>query len=209
MRYEDVDDITRQAACENVKKIVNAIKLLRIKYYPNFGSISEEDERTFQALSLDLERIASENDLQSLKNVLMSEVSAKYESKDEKEEGHPSTDDSILLKCYGAIDVQQQALSQGKIKQAIKCQKILAEYLGQIESDKYLDLITKYKREKFGELIRPKEVVQGEMQTWNEKLRGFCKTEYAEARNTVSGVISRLITKEQEKTNDNEELVVG
>ena len=45
MEYEkSEEDIKYRSACENVKKIVNAIKFLKIKYYLDFSKISKEDE---------------------------------------------------------------------------------------------------------------------------------------------------------------------
>ena len=45
MEHENLDENAKYlAACENVKKIVNAIKSIKIKYYPNFAKISEADK---------------------------------------------------------------------------------------------------------------------------------------------------------------------
>ena len=44
MEYEKIDEEARYLkACENVKKIVNAIKNIKMKYYTNFAKISSED----------------------------------------------------------------------------------------------------------------------------------------------------------------------
>ena len=41
MEYEKIDEEARYLkACENVKKIVNAIKNIKMKYYTNFAKIS-------------------------------------------------------------------------------------------------------------------------------------------------------------------------
>ena len=48
MEHENVDENARYlTACENVKKIVNAIKSIKIKYYPNFAKISEADKKVY------------------------------------------------------------------------------------------------------------------------------------------------------------------
>ena len=129
MGYEKTDeDIKYRTACENVKKIVNAIKSLKIKYYLDFSKISEEDEMRFKQLESNLDKISEENNLDGLKTELMSEVVAKYEKRDIKE-GSPRFIDDKLMACYGAIDVQQKVLSEGKIKKAIKCQQLLDKYI--------------------------------------------------------------------------------
>ena len=175
MEYEKTDeDIKYRTACENVKKIVNAIKSLKIKYYLDFSKISEEDEMRFKQLESNLDKISEENNLDGLKTELMSEVVAKYEKRDIKqEEGSPRFIDDKLMACYGAIDVQQKVLSEGKIKKAIKCQQLLDKYINELDSMTYKDLIVNYKREKFGELIRSKEVVHENNEQWSTRLQEF------------------------------------
>ena len=134
MEYEKTDeDIKYRTACENVKKIVNAIKSLKIKYYLDFSKISEEDEMRFKQLESNFDKISEENNLDGLKTELMSEVVAKYEKREIKE-GSPRFIDDKLMACYGAIDVQQKVLSEGKIKKAIKCQQLLDKYINELDS---------------------------------------------------------------------------
>ena len=197
MEYENTHEATRQAACENVKKIVNAIKAIRIKYYPNFARISEEDKKTFEELNQNLEIITSENNLGNLKVALMGEVSAKYERKEE--EGNPKTEDDILLACYGAIDVEQKALAAGKLKQAKKCQEILNQYLKEIDSPNYRGLIINYKREKFGELVATQKLVQDRIETWNNALKALYQPEDSKNREELTEKILDL----KEKANKN------
>ena len=134
MEHENIDENAKYlTACENVKKIVNAIKLIKIKYYPNFSKISEEDKQVYKELEVNLEKISEDNNLNRLKDALMEEVSAKYDKKDIKnEQKDPNFLDQELLACYGAIDAQQEALSHGKIKRARECQKILRTYLEEL-----------------------------------------------------------------------------
>ena len=182
MEYEKTDeDIKYRTACENVKKIVNAIKSLKIKYYLDFSKISEEDEMRFKQLESNLDKISEENNLDGLKTELMSEVVAKYEKRDITE-GSPRFIDDKLMACYGAIDVQQKVLSEGKIKKAIKCQQLLDKYINELDSMTYKDLIVNYKREKFGELIRSKEAVHENNEQWSTRLQDFCINCSASAR---------------------------
>ena len=162
MEYERIDEEARYLkACENVKKIVNAIKNIEMKYYTNFAKISSEDKEVYEQLNKNLEKISQENDLENLKEALMQEVSDKYDNKELKEEPRdPNLIDSRLLACYGSIDVQQKALSMGKIGQARKCQKILEDYLNEIGSDTYREIVKKYKREKFAELVMERVSIQ-------------------------------------------------
>lgn len=176
MEHENVDENARYlTACENVKKIVNAIKSIKIKYYPNFAKISEADKKVYDELELNLEKISEDNNLNRLKTALMEEVSAKYDKKDMKNEPRdPKFLDNGLLACYGAIDAQQKALSQGKISQAKRCQTILKQYMREIDSIEVRRLIINYKREKFGELIIDREAVQKK----NEETMQYMKSCY-------------------------------
>ena len=219
MEHENIDETTRYlAACENVKKIVNAIKSIKIKYYPNFAKISDEDKKVYEQLEAKLEMIAEDNNLNGLKVALMEEVSAKYDRKSIKEDehGNPNSVDNGLLACYGAVDAQQQALSRGKIKQAIKCQEILKQYLNKIDPMSR-ELVLNYKREKFGELIRDKDAVQEKNEAWMRGMKGCClpedvierqhaKKQIEEARNNSV----RLFYRDPEKPKMNpEELLIG
>lgn len=162
MEYENIDESARYLkACDNVKKIVNAIKKIRMKYYINFSKISEEDRKVYDELEENLERIAEENNLNSLKNALMQEVATKYDQQKIREinDNNNSIDDRLLA-CYGNIDVQQKALAEGKIGLARKCQIILQEYLQEMQSDVCQKLVESYKRDKFAELVMQRVAVE-------------------------------------------------
>ena len=135
----------------------------------------------FKQLESNLDKISEENNLDGLKTELMSEVVAKYEKRDIKEGSHRFIDDK-LMECYGAIDVQQKVLSEGKIKKAIKCQQLLDKYINELDSMTYKDLIVNYKREKFGELIRSKEAVHENNEQLSTRLQYFCINYSASAR---------------------------
>ena len=175
MEYEKIDEEARYLkACENVKKIVNAIKNIKMKYYTN------------------LEKISQENDLENLKVVLMQEVSDKYDNKELKEEPRdPNLIDSRLLACYGSIDVQQKALSMGKIGQARKCQKILEEYLDEIGSDTYREIVKKYKREKFAELVMERVAIQEKNDAYMGLVERCFELKNAKERETMKSKIAQ------------------
>ncbi len=215
MEHENVDENARYlTACENVKKIVNAIKSIKIKYYPNFAKISDEDKKVYEQLEFNLEKISEDNNLNRLKNALMEEVSAKYDKKDIKNETrNPQFLDNGLLACYGAIDAQQKALSQGRISQAKKCQNILKQYMKEIDSIEFRMLIINYKREKFGELIRDREVVQKKNENTMLYMKKCYEHQYASERQHAKEQIEEARNKSMELFNkakiNAEELVTG
>ena len=215
MEHENIDENARYlAACENVKKIVNAIKSIKIKYYPNFSKISEVDKKVYDQLELNLEKISEDNNLGKLKTELMEEVSAKYDKKDMKSQPRdPQFLDNGLLACYGAIDAQQKALSQGKISQARKCQNILSQYMSEIDSIECRELIINYKREKFGELIRDKEMVEKKNENTMKYMKGCYDAKNVLKRQQAKAQIEQARNKSMklfDKAKINvEELVIG
>lgn len=191
MEHENVDENARYLkACENVKKIVNAIKTIKMKYYTNFAKISTEDRDIYNQLETNLEKISQENNLTRLKDALMEEVSAKYDKKDIKnEQGNPRDPNSVdnrLLACYGNIDVQQKALAAGKIGKARKCQKILQQYLEEIDSSSYRELVMTYKREKFAELAMERATVERKNEEYMSYMKQCFKKGNAEKRRNAT-----------------------
>lgn len=196
MEHENVDENAKYlTACENVKKIVNAIKKIKMKYYINFAKITPEDKQIYDRLEANLEQISETNNLENLKVALMQEVSVKYDrdNGEEKnnEQGNNNSTENLINKCYGAIDVQKKALSAGKIKKARECQKILEQYTAQINDEKGKQLVLNYKREKFGELIRDKDKLREKNEYWMEMMKGFCKLEYAKKREKITDEIEQ------------------
>jgi len=200
MEFENTDEaIRRRQACERVKQIVKAIKAIRIKYYLNFSKISEKDKETYHRLEVNLEQLSNLHNLNKLKVELMQEISAKYDRKDEDMEpengGKP---DNILQSCYGAIDAQKEALSRGKIIQARKCQQILKQYMQKVDLDNYRELIINYKREKFAELMKSRDELEAQNNSWDRIMRAFYKEGHVKERQSVIN----LITKVPEKTRE-------
>ncbi len=199
MEYEkSEEDIKYRSACENVKKIVNAIKFLKIKYYLDFSKISKEDEERFQQLEADLDRVSEENNLTGLKSELMSEVNAKYGQRNNDGEPQSKFVDDKLMACYGVIDVQKDVLSKGKIKKAIKCQEILKQYIEELDSEEYRKLIVNYKRSKLGELSKTNEVVHENNEQWMKKLKLCSRSELVTQRRDAMGVINLIRTGKQD-----------
>lgn len=209
MEHENIDENARYLkACENVKKIVNAIKAIKIKYYTNFAKISEEDKKKYDELEKNLNKISEENNLNNLKVALMEEVSDKYDKKELKEEPqNPKKIDRRLLACYGNIDVQQKALSTGQIGKARKCQKMLDEYLNELDNESYREMAVKYKREKFAELVMERVAIEKKKAEYMNYMKECFDSGTVNERKQADEKIDKLIKKMQvnlvdEKTNE-------
>lgn len=199
MEHENIDENARYLkACENVKKIVNAIKALKIKYYTNFAKISEEDKKAYDELETNLNKISEENDLNNLKVALMEEVSDKYDKKEfDEEPQNPKKIDKRLLACYGNIDVQQKAISAGQIGKARKCQKMLEEYLDELDNEGYREMAVKYKREKFAELVMERVAVERKNEEYMNYMKECFDVETAKERKQADEKIDKAIEKMQ------------
>ena len=200
MEYENVDEVTKRQACEKVKQIVKAIKAMKIKYYLNFSKISEKDRETYQKLEESLEKISNFHNLNNLKVELMSEINAKYDN------GNSTEPNDILQKCYGAIDAQKDALSRGRITQALRCQGQLNLYRQELDpiTDKE---VTNYKREKFAELVQSREQVEEQIKTWNNRMKGMYKIKHVTQRRNIANEIKE-ITQETAKDSTKEDVKV-
>lgn len=93
MEYEKIDEVTRREACEKVKKIAEAIKKIRKKYYLCFDKISDDDKKIYNALKVQMQNVADENGLNRFYAELMSDIEDQYDEKipnDMDENGMPS-----------------------------------------------------------------------------------------------------------------------
>ena len=202
MEFENTDEAIRRQACERVKQIVKAIKTMKIKYYLNFSKISQKDQETYQKLEENLDKVSTSHNLTKLKVELMQELSAKYDRKDEdiepENQGKP---DKFLQACYGAIDAQKEALSHGKITQAIKCQQILKQYMEKINLENYKELVINYKREKFAELMKSRDELETQNNSWNKIMRAFYKEDHVSERQNVIDLIMQVPEKTLEVKN--------
>lgn len=204
MEYQNVDEAARRDACERLKMIVKSIKALKIKYYLNFSRISSQDQETYLRLQKDLDRVAEENDLKNLKVELMADLSARYDGAspqlgDSTEKGdEPNNNDQLLKACYGAIDAQKEAISKGRIAQAIRCQEQLKRYKQGLDSD-ICNEVTRYKREKFAELGNSREVLEEKVRSWEKKMKGMYKIKHVERRSNAVNKITGMPNREPEK----------
>lgn len=215
MEYQNIDEAARREACEKVKQIVKAIKAIKIKYYLNFSKISEEDRQAYDILEANLEKISKRHNIENLKIALMEEVLNKYDRDNNIQNerqlfGNSNDPDKIKEACLGAIDVEKEAVKQFKLKQAIKCQKILNEYMEKIESESTRDIINEYRRKKFEELAQSRS----EIDKKNKEFLAKAKRSYQKINNPLkkeeaTNVIQECtIRKEQTKqTKENEQTV--
>lgn len=213
MEYENTHEATRQAACENVKKIVNAIKAIRIKYYPNFARISEEDKNIYKELQDKLEKISIDNGLNNLRVALLEEIS-RYNGNEVPEVNkgemkNPETRhkffEEIKKACCGAIDVMKAAIAEGKLKKARKCQIKLEEYINMLngyeEAEEIIKTITIYKREQLATLNLSKEEIKKNSEMSQTSYKEYLRVEDTLARCDIAKTIKSL-EKEMEKTTE-------
>ena len=204
MEYENTDsEVQYRQACEKVKKIVEVIEMIRIKYYPDFSKISEQDKEKYDTLNGEMEKIVSENGLENLSKPLMAEISGKYdeqfpqlnEQDMEDPEKRNQIFENIKLACCGAMEAEKQAwLSWAKAKetkneQAAETQQQLAETC-QTRVDQLMGMIDgyeggqavqeemkKFRRDKFAQLNVSKEKTQQNNSRFTELFKGY----YAQA----------------------------
>jgi len=206
MEYQSVDDAARKAACERVKQIVKAIKAIKIKYYLIFSKISAKDQETYQKLEKALEKISEEHNLNNLKIALMKEVDARYsgDNPEDMKQGEQHDPDEILQACYGAIDAQKEALSKGRISQALRCQEQLKKYMQQLEREGCVEVIN-YKREKFAELMQTREQVEEQIQSRNNFMTDCVHIEGVLKRKEAMEIIQSLQNRYKKQARDKKE----
>jgi len=205
MEYQNTDDAIRRDACEKVKQIVKAIKAIKIKYYLIFSRISAKDKETYQKLEKALEKISEEHNLNKLKVALMREVDARYsgENPEEMKQGEQNDPDDILKKCYGAIDAQKEAISTGRIAQAIRCQEQLKKYKERLD-DCGRKEVTNYKREKFAELMQTREQIEEQIKSSNKVMKGMYKIKHVRKRIEATQIFENAKNEQVQPIKSNE-----
>ena len=182
MDYQNTDEATRREACERVKQIVKAIKAIKIKYYLIFSKMSPKDKELYDALENQLEEISERHDLHKLKVALMSAVDARYTPPIASDRNEDKKDpQSNIDLCYGAIDVQKEALSQGRISQAIRSQKKLEELI-KLLNEEEVKVVTEYKRKKLAQLNEEREKLEEQIIACNKTMKGMYKPKHVEMR---------------------------
>lgn len=206
MEHENVDEtIAFQAACQKVKQIANTIKAIRMKYYPNFAKISDEDKETYNSLYAQIDKVAEENGLTKLKAELMADIEDRFndvskpkENDGQKENSEPS--EKILKAYYGAIDAGKQALSEGRLKRALNCQKQAITYMTQLEAlnqSGLVEMAVHYKREMFAELSVEQQKTQ--KTNWDKFLKSTYRESDLQERNHITGEILQQAKAQEEK----------
>ena len=113
MEYGNIDEATRREACEKVKKIAEAIKKIRKKYYLCFDRISDDDKQKYNILKTQMQSVADENGLNKLYAELIGDIEGQYDEKlpeDMDENGMPSR--NSIEKAYQMYIKATQLLSE-------------------------------------------------------------------------------------------------
>ena len=148
MEYENIDEETRREACERVKKISEAIKKIRKKYYLCFSKISDADKQRYDELKVQMQNVANENGLNKFSAELMGDIDIQYSENlpdDMDENGMPSHNSieeayQMYLKAVQLLaeftvlfkNATESKLEKGYMKRAQKIQayiKKLSSYL--------------------------------------------------------------------------------
>ena len=192
MEHENVDEaIAFQTACKKVKQIANAIKTIRMKYYPNFAKISDEDKQTYEELHLQIDKIARENGLNMLNTELIADINDRFQDSQNEADANKQEKpaEKILKAYYGAIDAGNQALSEGKLRRALNCQKQANSFMEQLEAIAQEDLLrmaVEYKRARFAELSQERGEKEQVTTNWEQFLQQTYKTEDFQKRNDIA-----------------------
>ena len=221
MEYENTDrEVQYRQACEKVKKIVEVIEMLRIKYYPDFSKISEQDKEKYDTLNGEMEKIVSENGLEKLSKPLMAEISGKYNEQipqiNEQDMEDPKKKNQIFenikLACCGAMEAEKQAwLSWAKAKEtndeqtaevqqqlAETCQsrvKELIETIVEYEGGKALqEELAKFRRDKFAQLNVSKEKTQQNNSRFTELFKGYYEQSDEQTKREATDIIKEAQT---------------
>lgn len=209
MEYENVDEsAVYLEACRKVKQIAEAIKNIKIKYYPNFAKISVEDKEVYDELNSQIDKVAEEHGLNKLKVELMSDIEDRYdgnmpESSENGQQNEGGSNSEKLLKAYcGAKEIEQKFLKIGRIGKALECQQ-QADKIWELLSEEEKQEATNYKRELFATLSVPISEANKKKEEWMSTLNGFYTKSNAQSRNEATGEISDL---QNEKTQ--EEMVI-
>lgn len=135
MEYENVEEQAKyEEACKRVKQIANAIKAIRIKYYPN-KKINEQDSTKFELLMKQMDTIAQKYGLEGLKKELTDDINATFDITKKileelknriinNPEDRENVIQEILKKAIGANIAEVEAVSRGKLKKALVCRKV-------------------------------------------------------------------------------------
>ena len=204
MEYDRTqENAVQQEACRKVKQMAELMKHFRIKYYPDFQKISEEDKQTYNEAKGRMMQVATQNGLDRLQVSLITDMINKYGNDEPnselKENDNNQLTSTQALDAYrGAIDAEKDALTKGKIGKAKKCQLIASKYYDQlVEGDQKRAI--EYKRGLFSELHIPQNSVKENNEQMMEKLKGCFRPKDAKARKEFTKLFAEL-QKEQPQT---------
>lgn len=218
MDYEKTEEAVRyQKACENVKQIAEVIKKIKMKYYPNFASISVEDKEKYDTLTKQMQKISIEHNLHNLSKALIAEISRRYDgtipevtAEDiQSEEAKNKLKNEIKDMCYGATESEIKILntieggvetSNLRFQKAMECQeqfskgiKLLETTFGKEETIEILQM----RKNQFMEICKKRTITTEQWLGRTEKL--FFKPEDAQKRNEFVQAQKQELAKPKEQ----------
>lgn len=109
--------------------------------------------------------------------------------------------DDVLQTCYESIDAQMEAISKGKITQALRYQEQLRRYMQGLD-EKGIEEVTNYKRGKFAELMQTREQVEEQVKSWRNNMKGMYKIKHAGKRKETMERMQNLQNKEKQPSRE-------
>ena len=217
MEYENVDESAiNQEACQKVKQIAEAIRKIRIKYYPNFTKISAEDKEIFDKLNNQIDKIAEKHGLNKLKVELINDIEDRYnenmpENSEEKQKNEGGSNSELAFKKYcAAKEVEVTCLKRGQIQRARQCQEEGNRLYSLLSEEEKQEAIL-YKRELFGTLGISISETYNRVEKYKSILKGFrTRSVQSGIRYETTNAYNQLKDGkvEQEEAKETEEIVV-
>ena len=173
MEYENIDEnVAYKEACEKVKQIAEAIRYIRIKYYPNFARISQLDKENYDKLNKQMDQIAQEHGLFNLKSELIGEINNQYSEeipsvnndRDGETQDKTKKREQAHSRYCTAMQVSAQALKtfeesqdeqerNANMKKALECQKIAIQLEKILSELDCTEIVIEEKRKIFGDKL--------------------------------------------------------
>jgi len=194
MEYGNIDEATRREACEKVKKIAEAIKRIRKKYYLCFYKISDADKQRYNDLKVQMESIASANGLEKFNAQLIKEIDTQYSDRTKEGNGNAINDDDDIRQQYlKAIDIYGDIIvfMYKEFEKKVRDEELIEKYSikGQKVQNYIKELFT-YLKERYDETMLHNEKIAGLSEKFNgkkvEKSNKLLANYYQETKNEKS-----------------------
>lgn len=139
MEYVDIEEQAKREAYENVKKIADAIKKIRKKYYLCFSKISDIDKKRYEDLKKQMQNIANQNGLNKLSAELMEDLDIQFGDDDTNEikknkNPNKNSEEYLYEKYLAAIDFQAELIVLYKNSKDDETGKIYLEKVQEVQN---------------------------------------------------------------------------